>query len=360
MIGRDVLDDRQPESGAAGGARTCLVDPEEPLEHPLLVSAGDADPRSVTAISMLSPQRRRLIDTADPGGEYAMPLEIRLASAVTSSVWSPNTRKPLGASVVTSMSALSAATLLREIASATTVSMSTAPRSGSLSAPWSRDSSMSSPTMLANRLDSASTLDPNRRTVSGSSAAASSASAKHTHGTDRCLQFVADIGHEIAPGGFHPGVLGLVVGVEHREPAILLGQQPDVAAHRQRRAPRWAGLALRQIDFAALAGHQRALGGHPGPVVEQPIVHQTKLRRPVIHEDHVAMGVDDDHAERGSGDDVLQHLRNRDAGLLGGGPLPALPDAGRRHGPDHHPHDEEDPGDDQRRHHAHAKIVRRG
>ena len=68
-------------------------------------------PRSVTAISTLSPRRRRLIDTGEPGGEYAIAFEIRLASAVTSSVWSPSTSKPLGASVVTAMSALSAATL---------------------------------------------------------------------------------------------------------------------------------------------------------------------------------------------------------------------------------------------------------
>ena len=44
-----------------------------------------------------------------------MPLEIRLASAVTSSVWSPSTRKPLGVSVAMLISALSATTLLREI-----------------------------------------------------------------------------------------------------------------------------------------------------------------------------------------------------------------------------------------------------
>ena len=43
VVGRDVLDDGQAEAGAAGGARTRLVDPEEPLEDPLLVLAGDAD-----------------------------------------------------------------------------------------------------------------------------------------------------------------------------------------------------------------------------------------------------------------------------------------------------------------------------
>ena len=49
--------------------------------------------------------------------------------------------------------------------------------SGSRSAPCSRDSSISSLTMLPSRLASTSTFSPNRRTVSGSSAEASSASA---------------------------------------------------------------------------------------------------------------------------------------------------------------------------------------
>src|SRR5215217_4410175 len=43
VIGGDVLDDRQAESGAAGGTRTCLVYAEEPLEYALLILAGDAD-----------------------------------------------------------------------------------------------------------------------------------------------------------------------------------------------------------------------------------------------------------------------------------------------------------------------------
>ena len=42
-------------------------------------------PRSVTAISMLLPRRRRLIDTGDPWGEYAIAFDTRLAIAVTSS-----------------------------------------------------------------------------------------------------------------------------------------------------------------------------------------------------------------------------------------------------------------------------------
>src|SRR3954469_4375111 len=43
VIGRDVLDDGQSQSGAAGGPRPRRVDAEESLEHPLLIVAGDAD-----------------------------------------------------------------------------------------------------------------------------------------------------------------------------------------------------------------------------------------------------------------------------------------------------------------------------
>ena len=134
-------------------------------------------PRSVTAISMFSPRRRRLMDTSEPRGEYAIALDTRLASAVTNRACSPSIRKPLGSSVRTVISALSAGTLWREIASDTTVSTSTAPMSGNRSAPCSRDSSISSLTMSPSRLASTSTFSPNRRTVSGSSAEDSRASA---------------------------------------------------------------------------------------------------------------------------------------------------------------------------------------
>src|SRR4029450_8566062 len=42
VVGGDVLDDRQAESGAAGRSRASRVDPVEPLEDSLLVSDGDA------------------------------------------------------------------------------------------------------------------------------------------------------------------------------------------------------------------------------------------------------------------------------------------------------------------------------
>ena len=43
VVGRDVLDDGQPEPGAAGGARSGRVDPVEALEDPVQVRLGDAD-----------------------------------------------------------------------------------------------------------------------------------------------------------------------------------------------------------------------------------------------------------------------------------------------------------------------------
>ncbi|SKV13580.1 Uncharacterised protein [Mycobacteroides abscessus subsp. abscessus] len=101
----------------------------------------------------------------------------RLLIAVMSNVGSPRTSNPLGASVVTAISAFSAATLDRLNASDTTKSTSTTSRSGSFSAPCSRDSAMSSVTMLPRRRDSASTCSPKWRTVSGSSEDSSSASA---------------------------------------------------------------------------------------------------------------------------------------------------------------------------------------
>ena len=58
-LASDVLDDRQPQPGAAGSSRAGLVDPEEALEHPLLILRAMPMPRSVTAISTLSPTRLR-------------------------------------------------------------------------------------------------------------------------------------------------------------------------------------------------------------------------------------------------------------------------------------------------------------
>src|SRR4051812_19873524 len=43
VVGQHVLDDRQAQPGAPGGPGAGRVDPEEPLEDPLLVLGGDAD-----------------------------------------------------------------------------------------------------------------------------------------------------------------------------------------------------------------------------------------------------------------------------------------------------------------------------
>ena len=85
--------------------------------------------------------RERIELLVDPGSPF---LEFSPLAA-----W--GTDYTVGASVVTAMSALSAATLCREMASLTTESTSTLSRSGSGSAPCRRDSSISSRTMLASR-----------------------------------------------------------------------------------------------------------------------------------------------------------------------------------------------------------------
>src|ERR1700687_3680355 len=161
------------------------------------------------------------------------------------------------------MSALSAATLYRDSASATTVSTSTASKSGRRSPPCSRDSSISSPTMLASRMDSASIFSANRRTVSASSAEASSASASTP----------------IAPTG------------------VLSSCLP---------------FGRRQIALDVLTGGQRALRRLPGPVVEQAVAHQAQLPRPVVGVDDVTVGVDHHDAHRRQRDNVLQHFRHGD------------------------------------------------
>ena len=44
---------------------------------------------------------------------------------------------------------------------------------------------------------------------------------------------MADVGDEVAAGGLHPRVLGLVIDIDDGEPAVVLGQQSDMAANRQ-------------------------------------------------------------------------------------------------------------------------------
>ena len=69
VVGRDVLDDGQPEAGTAGRPGAGRVDPEEPLEHPLWYSGAMPTPRSVTAIATMAVAQRPATDTWVPAGE---------------------------------------------------------------------------------------------------------------------------------------------------------------------------------------------------------------------------------------------------------------------------------------------------
>ena len=55
---------------------------------------------------------------------------------------------------------------------------------------------------------------------------------EQSHGTNRGLELVADVGHEVAPGRLHARVFGLVVDEDHGEPAVFLAQQPGLPVHR--------------------------------------------------------------------------------------------------------------------------------
>ncbi len=91
---------------------------------------------------------------------------------------------------------------------------------------------------------------------------------------------------------------------------------------------------------------------------------QAQLAGPVVGVDDVTVGVDHDDPHRRLRDDVLEHLGDGDAGLLGGAALSALEDARRqpRSQPDtdHQGEQCHDRHKQQRRYHTHAKIVRTG
>lgn len=86
MVGRNMFDDRESQSGASGLARSSFVDAEESLEYAFLVGFAIPSPRSVTAMATFPPRIERLTDTGEPLGEYAIAFSMRLDSAVTSKV----------------------------------------------------------------------------------------------------------------------------------------------------------------------------------------------------------------------------------------------------------------------------------
>ena len=173
---------------------------------------------------------------------------------------------------------------------------------------------------------------------------------------------MADVGDEVAAGGLHPGVLGLVVDVDHRETAVVLAQQPHVATDEKPGATGVLAPHGGEVEVDVLAGGQRALRGGPCPVVEQPVADQAQFARLVVHVDDVTVGVDDHGAHRRQRHDVLQHLRDGDAVLVDGPALPALGDPRGQRQPDADAERQREEGNDchrqQRRYHTHAKIVR--
>ena len=185
---------------------------------------------------------------------------------------------------------------------------------------------------------------------------------QHAHRTDRGLELMADVCHEVAARRFHPRVLGLVVDVDDSEAAIGLGQQPHVSAHRQPRPPWIPAFPRRQVDLAVLTGGQCALGREPGPVVEQPVPDQAQLTSAVVGVDDVTVGVDHDYPHRRLRNDVIEHLGDGEAGLLGRLALSSLENAWGESGPqpdtDHQCKQCHDCREQQRRYHTHAKIVR--
>ena len=177
---------------------------------------------------------------------------MRLQSAVTSSVWSPSTSSPIGSSTTISIRADSAESRVRASASLTTSSMSTRDSSGSPSAPVSRDSAISSVTRLPSRCASLTILAPNRRTSAGSSAASSTASASSPIAPDRCLELVADVGHEVASGGLQPDGVGGVGGLDQR---VAVAERADLGEHG-------GGAAAALVERRQVDGDHRAALPH--------------------------------------------------------------------------------------------------
>ncbi|SHV71768.1 Uncharacterised protein [Mycobacteroides abscessus subsp. abscessus] len=125
---------------------------------------------------------------------------------------------------------------------------------------------------------------------------------------------MTDIGHEIATGGLHTHMLGVVVDVDDHPAGVGIGQPAHVTAQRESRATRRPRLGG-QVHFDGLTGGQGPLGGVPCLLVELTVAHQAELAGPGIDQDHVLVLVDDDNPGRRDGDDALEHLGDRQAGL---------------------------------------------
>ncbi len=125
---------------------------------------------------------------------------------------------------------------------------------------------------------------------------------------------MAHIGDEIAAGGFHPGLFGIVVGEQNGEAGCFRGQRPGQSAHRDP-APARCGFVRGEIEFRRFGGGQYLLHRFPGAFVEQPVAHQAELLGARIDEHDIAIFVHDrDTAFRGEHDQV-ENLGHGETGV---------------------------------------------
>jgi len=113
---------------------------------------------------------------------------------------------------------------------------------------------------------------------------------EQAHGADRCLEFMADVGHEIAPGCFHSCLLGIVVGEQYGEAGFLRRQRTRNTTDRD---PATAGKRVlgSQIEFGGFTCFQYLFDRRPGTFIEQLVAHQTEFFGTRVHENDIAVFV---------------------------------------------------------------------
>ena len=214
MRGGDVLDDGQAETGATGGPVARRVDPVETFEDPVQLLVRDADAlvdhgdRDVGA-------RRPCVETSDRGSATRACSTRRWRPGwrplpVTCSALPEHLERPV-APLVTDSDVLGRPRRWRRCRRPSSIapSIDTVVGISSGSSPWRRDSSMTCCTSRESR--SLSTSIRGRRTActaSGSSAASCTASPSRPDGTDRRLEFVADVADEVTAHGLDPSRRG--------------------------------------------------------------------------------------------------------------------------------------------------------
>ncbi|CAB4920696.1 unannotated protein [freshwater metagenome] len=136
---------------------------------------------------------------------------------------------------------------------------------------------------------------------------------QQAHRTDRRLEFVTDVGHEVATRGLHPYLLGIVVGEENDEPSVLFAEQSRDAPNGDLVAAGPGGLGT-EIDFDGIAVGQHFRRRGPRPLVDGTVTHQTELLGPRIRQHHVVKLIDDGDTALRRQHDQVQYLRHRQSG----------------------------------------------